>query len=166
MSGRDGGGAARVIAWLVGTYPVEVRHRFGEELYGVTKERWLAARARGRAAGVWWWATEGRALAFGAVRDHVERRVGVGSIGRGGRNPWKNKGEGMMAEAWWLIREMRRNLRFSASLILVLTLALGIGVNVAVVSWVQALLLRPLPYPDADQLVIDRWHGILPDQLL
>ena len=54
------------------------------------------------------------------------------------------------------VRHAARSLRRSPgfSLAVILTLALGIGGNTAVFSIVDQLLLRPMPYPNGDQLVM------------
>ncbi len=49
------------------------------------------------------------------------------------------------------MRAMRKRPAFYA--LVIATLALGIGVNVSIFSFIQALLLRPLPFADPEQLV-------------
>ena len=52
------------------------------------------------------------------------------------------------------LRLMRKSPSFSAAVIL--TLALGIGANSAVFSAISAILLRPLPFPQGDELMMLR----------
>jgi putative ABC transport system permease protein len=58
----------------------------------------------------------------------------------------------------YAFRTMVQNLGFATPAIV--TLALGIGANVAIFSLVNAILLRPLPYPNPEELVgLGQWRN-------
>jgi hypothetical protein len=59
--------------------------------------------------------------------------------------------EAFLRNVRYAVRTLARAPGFTATV--VLTLALGIGANSAVFSALDAVLLRPLPFPDADRLM-------------
>ncbi|HVW05912.1 MAG TPA: ABC transporter permease [Vicinamibacterales bacterium] len=70
----------------------------------------------------------------------------------------------MLADLRHALRALRHARGFS--IVAILTLALGIGANTALFSVADAILLRPLPYPDSDRLVaiedassLANWRG-------
>lgn len=60
--------------------------------------------------------------------------------------------ESLSRDVSYGIRSLLKHPGFTA--IAIVTLALGIGANTAIFSLVNAVLLTPLPFPDADQLVM------------
>ena len=60
--------------------------------------------------------------------------------------------EELVSDTGYALRLLRRNPGFAA--VAILTLAMGIGLTTAIVSVVSAVLVRPLPYPESDRLVM------------
>jgi putative ABC transport system permease protein len=89
---------------------------------------------------------------FGNV-THIEER---------GREAWMwPLAESLWADAKFAIRQLAKNLGFASAA--VTTLALGIGATTAIFSMVEAVLLRPLSFPDSNRLVwIDQQDHSLP----
>jgi predicted permease len=59
--------------------------------------------------------------------------------------------ESVLTDLKFAFRRLRKSPGFAGAVLL--TLAIGIGANTAVYSVVSRVLLKPLPYPDGDQLV-------------
>ena len=72
-------------------------------------------------------------------------------------HPWWSTFESLLQDIRYALRAIARAPAFS--LVVILTLAVGIGANTAIFSFVNAILLRPLPYPSADRLSI-LWSGL------
>jgi predicted permease len=60
--------------------------------------------------------------------------------------------ESVMEDIRYALRQLRRNPVFTC--VILLTLAIGIGANTLIFSVTSALMLKPLPYKDADRLAI------------
>ncbi len=142
--------AVRLYRKLLALLPVDFRDRFGEEAAELFGELYAEARReRGwtGAVGVW----------IGSVGQVVLCAVGVRrerSIERSERDgTWLDR---VGQDLRFGVRSLMRHPRYSLASIG--TLALGLGASVTIFSVIDTVLLRPLPYAEADRLLMIEMH--------
>src|SRR5580700_9594972 len=89
--------------------------------------------------------------------EHAARRAfgNATLIEERGREPWQSpRFENLLRDLSFSARLLRKSPGFA--IVAILTLTLGVGANTAVFSLLNGLLLRPLPVPDANRLVLIR----------
>ncbi|HSR43234.1 MAG TPA: ABC transporter permease, partial [Longimicrobiales bacterium] len=126
--------------------PAPIRRKHGDAMVALFRRQLERARDRGRGA----WLRAGGAGLIDVVGRALYERVRP-SPEHGGGSVLSS----LAQDVRYAFRTLRRSPRFTV--LAVLTLALGIGANSALFSVVYGVVLRPLPFPDAERVTHLGW---------
>ncbi len=136
----------RKLRWLTRRNRKEAELR--EELQFHLEEEAEERHARGLAEEEAWWAARRELGNLALVREDT-------------RAVW----------GWTILEQLGQDLRYALrtmaanrlfTMLVILCLALGIGANTAIYSFMDSILLRSLPVPDPESLVVLNWHARSP----
>jgi len=162
VSGKGGERARALFRAFLRAFPRPFRERFGREMEETFLAEWQerkeeSAPTRAAFLLVTFWdclrsglAERVRPSLSGGAEDEGAPDGAFGGFGI--------LGDRFRLDLLFALRSLARRPGFTG--VVVLTLALGIGANTAIFSVVNGVLLRPLPYPDAHELVT---VGVAPD---
>ena len=147
---------------LVRLYPRAMRARYADVMLAFYAERFAEARRRGESPlRVWRRTLADLVASLGAewLQSLRPRRRERGAVPRGAitiRQPREGVMGTLARDVAYAARALGKSVAFT--LAAVVTLALGIGSTTAIFSVVDSVLLRPLPFPGAEQLVVPQSH--------
>jgi putative ABC transport system permease protein len=124
---------------LLRLYPREFRTRYGRAMMDFQRDRVAAARQARESMAALWLRTATDVISSAAHEHTRNFFAGERVI------------ETIAHDLVFGVRSLVRRPAFTA--IVVATIALGVGANAAIFSVVNGILLRPLPYPQAERLV-------------
>ena len=141
-------------------YPPAFRARFAVDLADAVEDN---LRARWESGGAWTVVSAFPAMARDLLSESARARLVDRAPGHASsfspRRPQESPPRtaqrmftSLREDAFFAIRSLRRAPGFSV--VVIATLALGIGATTAVFTAVNAIALRPLPYPDAHELAM------------
>lgn len=123
----------------------------GEAIRGDLIEEFqaIAERTSEREA-IAWYRRQSRRIIWALATGRISRAVHEEGVSLGRTSVWSIF-DGIIQDVGYALRRFRKAPGYTA--IAVVTIAIGIGANTAIFSVVEAVILRPLPFPEPDRLV-------------
>lgn len=149
-----------LVSFCIRLFPRPFRREFGAAMYEMAAEEIAAAATRGRAAAWTCAAASALNLAWSAAAEWW-RPTWPPVVPNGHPNQHPDQ-KTTRALAMRMLEHWLRDLRFASrslartpgfAAVTVFTLALAIGANAAIFAAVNAVLIKPLPFPHADRLM-------------